>query len=464
MRSGWGRCWAAVWALACGAPGEPAIVTVGLEPAELVLHLGFAQQFSVTPRDGRGAVVDAAVVGWQSTDPGVVVVNGEGVATAVAPGRARVIARVVGGPAAVALVTVPPLAFASIAPGNTYTCGVTVEDLAYCWGNNLVGQLGDGTEGDIKLTPGPVAGGIRFRAVSAQYMHTCGLTPAGAAYCWGRNFTGRPGAGTPPWGHVLTPAPVVGDLTFAAIHVGGWFLCGLTPGGEAYCWGQNDQGSVGDGTTMDRRVPVPVAGGHRFAALTTGGLHACGITLQGAGYCWGRNQVGALGDGTTIGRSEPVAVSGGLVFKSLSAGVGLTCGVASDGVAYCWGENYRGALGDGTETDRLEPTPVAGGLRFQSVQAGGLNSCGLAVDGRAYCWGDNASGKLGRPRRELPMSTVPVLVTDALRFRWLAVDGAACGEAMDGIVYCWGSNGWGQLGIGTANIGSYVPVPIWGQK
>src|SRR5207253_863820 len=131
---------------------------------------------------------------------------------------------------------------------------------------------------------------------------------------------------------------------------------------QAYCWGANNSGQLGDGTTTTRLTPVAVAGRLRFGQVSPDGTqHSCGVTTDDRAYCWGRNVFGELGDGTTTARLTPVAVAGGLLFRQVSAGAFHTCGVTTGDLAYCWGyNNFFGALGDGRLINRRRPTAVAG--------------------------------------------------------------------------------------------------------
>jgi hypothetical protein len=249
------------------------------------------------------------------------------------------------------------LTFTSLALGQDHTCGVTSGGPSYCWGRNFMGELGDGTIVE-RPTPTLVSGGLAFTVLSASFFHTCGLTSSGAAYCWGYNADGALGDGTNT--NRLTPTPVVGGLTFTRLALGQDHTCGLASSGAAHCWGQNPDGQIGDGTTTERLTPTQVGGGLTFTVIrASGGVHTCGLTSGGAAYCWGNNDLGMLGDGTMTNRLTPAQVSGGLSFATVAGGGVHSCGLTSGGAAYCWGGNTEGELGDGTRTNRVTPTPVA---------------------------------------------------------------------------------------------------------
>jgi alpha-tubulin suppressor-like RCC1 family protein len=218
----------------------------------------------------------------------------------------------------------------------------------------------------LLIAPAPsAAASLVQETISAGLVHTCALTSAGAAYCWGENGDGRLGDGTED--NRLTPTAVSGSLKFASISAGAYHTCAITSRGAAYCWGYNGDGQLGDGTEdTDQLTPTAVSGGLKFASISAGAYHNCGLTSRGAAYCWGNNDNGQLGDGTEdTDRLTPTAVSGSLKFASISAGRYHTCAITSRGAASCWGNNGSGRLGDGTEdTDRLTPTAVSGGIRF----------------------------------------------------------------------------------------------------
>jgi len=174
---------------------------------------------------------------------------------------------------------------------------------AYCWG----GALGNG--GTFNETPVAVAGGLAFGTVSVGYSSACGVTTTATAYCWGQNSSGELGNGAT--GNSATPVAVAGGLAFASISAGYLFACGVTTPGAAYCWGRNYYGEGGNGTaTLYSATPVPVAGGLAFATISAGYSSACGLTTVGTAYCWGANDHGELGNGTTTSSGVPVKVAG----------------------------------------------------------------------------------------------------------------------------------------------------------
>lgn len=310
------------------------------------------------------------------------------------------------------------------------------------------------------LPPGPP-----FTAVSAGRNHTCGVLLAAGAHCWGLGVGGQLGSGTPV-NHSPHPIPVIGGATFVAVTAGSRHTCALDPAGAAFCWGRNDHGQLGNGTTLETAAPVPVADALSFVSLSAGKDHTCGVSGGGGGFCWGRNEFGQLGDGTSTDQPRPVAVAGGLAWASISAGGTHTCGVTREGQAYCWGANVQGELGDGTREERIVPAPVAGELTFVSISVGrapvttsevGEHTCGVTLTGQAYCWGTNHEGQLGTGN-QLASST-PTLVQGGQSFAALSTGAFhTCGVTTLREALCWGANDSGQLGNGMERALSPLPA------
>jgi alpha-tubulin suppressor-like RCC1 family protein len=224
---------------------------------------------------------------------------------------------------------------------------------------NGFGQLGDGTVTN-RLTPVLVSGGLRFDRVDGGGDHTCGLTLDNLAYCWGGNIKGQLGDGTRQK-HTV-PVAVAGGLRFRQVSAGGAHTCGRTLADQAYCWGFNKFGQLGDGTIALRLRPVRVhAAGRRFSELNAGLVPTCGVDRDNnRAFCWWANIEGQLGDGTTTNRLTPVAVAGGHLFRQVSEGSHHSCAVNTDDRAFCWGQGGLGELGDGTSGNSLTPVAVAG--------------------------------------------------------------------------------------------------------
>ncbi len=216
----------------------------------------------------------------------------------------------------------PQAGFASVTAGGLHHCGITTGGVAQCWGQNVYGQLGDGSKIDSWLAPVAVslpAGVTGFTTVEAGGHFSCALTSAGAAYCWGHNIQGQLGSNVGLASEVPVPVSLPAGVSLVSLAVGPVHACGLTATGSAYCWGDNTYGQLGDGTTTTSPTPVAVslpAGVTGFASLSAGSMHTCGVASTGAGYCWGKNDFGQLGDGTTTSSSTPRQVGGGLTFST----------------------------------------------------------------------------------------------------------------------------------------------------
>jgi alpha-tubulin suppressor-like RCC1 family protein len=345
-----------------------------------------------------------------------------------------------------------PLAFQRISAGtgNGHTCGVTTNSLAYCWGYNGTGAVGDGTT-TRRLRPAAVAGMHRFQQVSAGYDFSCGITSEFRAYCWGSNnfgiHGGQLGDGTKT--RRLRPVAVLGGLQFREVSTGVAHTCGRTTTNRVYCWGSNESGQIGDGTKQDRLTPRRVAGTLRFRQVSVGGNHSCGVTTDDRAYCWGQNASGAIGNGSNMTPVLiPTAVAGNHRFRQLDGGGFHTCGVTTDGRTFCWGDNLSGQLGDGTNTKRTRPRPVVGGLSFRGIEAGAQHTCGVTTTNLAYCWGNNQVGTLGDGTTS--HRSAPVAVAGGHRFSQVSAGGPhSCGTTTAAAGYCWGENFNGALGDGT---------------
>ncbi len=285
-----------------------------------------------------------------------------------------------------------------VAAGGNSTCARTTAGGVKCWGDNDHGQLGDGT-GTTRLTAVDVGGltsGVS--AISVGFAHACALS-GGGVKCWGDNTWGGLGDGTTNNnGNAVDVTGLTSGV--AAISAGAGYTCALMTAGGVKCWGNDGNGQLGDGTTNSSSTPVDVVGlssgvAGIFASAT--GFHTCALMTTGGIKCWGSNNFGELGDGTTTGSSTPVDVpslpSG---VASVTVGAYHTCALLITGHLRCWGRNDKGELGDGTTIDSSVPVSVK---RFpdgaQAVSAGDGFTCGVTTSRVAKCWGGNPFGRLG---------------------------------------------------------------------
>lgn len=307
--------------------------------------------------------------------------------------------------------------------------------------------------------PDPSEYSAQLTQLSAGWAYSCGLDSRGHAYCWGSGSSGNLGLGpTPEVLHYLPRAVrMPAGVTFSWIDTGLWTTCADGDDASIYCWGSNTYGQVGDGTTDDRDAPVAVDApvGIALSGVAVGQYHACALDGSGKAYCWGVGGSGQLGNGTTDSQVKPTPVSmpTGVAFTRLSAGASSTCADGDDGSVYCWGSNANGRLGDGTSTNQYVPVEVAAptGVKLSHVTVGDAHACAQGDDDNVYCWGNNQYGQLGvdtvadHVNHPVPVAAPPTVALSMPA----AADAHTCAIGSDGRIYCWGGNEYGQLGDGT---------------
>jgi alpha-tubulin suppressor-like RCC1 family protein len=365
-----------------------------------------------------------------------------------------------------------PLRFGALTVATGVSCGLTADGVLYCWGNG-------------NTRPGRFQSTLTFASVSAVSTtfsnYACGLDTSGQPYCWGSMLVNVDGA------HNFGPTPVAlpTPVPLSSLSAGVSHICGVAASHEAYCWGDFEGGRRGDpligfDTSYATFEPNLVGGGLQLTEVAAGDVSTCGLTTGGQAYCWGSDALGQLGDpaapvqehcGLAPGPCAPgpVPVAGGHQFTALSGTDAHVCGRDTTGELYCWGLNDSRQVGTNVEPAELcgellcvkQPALVdrgaIGATSFGSVSAGGNSTCALDPDGAAYCWGDNSSGQLGNGGGS---ASIPLPVAGDHRFSTIAVtEDHACALTLEGEAYCWGENRAGQLGTGN-NIDSNEPVAV----
>lgn len=364
----------------------------------------------------------------------------------------------------------------SIDTGQWHTCAILANGSIECWGDNESGQLGDGTRVDTRGVVEATAIDD-LNSISGGYDHSCAIGSA-LIWCWGDNEYGQLGDDSTDVhllpGLVDDSAAIIGT---GQLSSGDSYSCAVTLGREAWCWGYNGNGQLGDGTTSTSNVPVQLGAidldgaGPRssdpnvFAGIDAGWGHTCAIASYSTPWdpsvwCWGENRDGQLGDGTTSDSTSPVQVVGLGDVSAIGVGYSHSCAMKStDRTVWCWGENQYGQLGR-VGLDSTSPVQVTGITNATAIAVGKWSTCALLIDKTVKCWGWGESGELGDGsflQRNIPVSvtdlTNAVDIVGGEAFRCVLID--------DGTVKCWGRNADGQLGDLTA-VDRNTPVQVEG--
>jgi alpha-tubulin suppressor-like RCC1 family protein len=353
----------------------------------------------------------------------------------------------------------PSGCFAQVEVGADGTFALEADGTLWTWGGNGAGQRGIGSTEDPQPTP------VRVEALGDDVVHVsggtrshaCAVTADTNVWCWGYNDYGQVGDGSTLERH----SPFrVGLTGVAEVSAGDWHTCARKHDGTLWCWGE---GRSVDGRFENHLEPVQIVPlGDTVVQASVGSSHACAVKTDGSLWCWGRlNRHGQIGDGTLEVRYEPVQVTAlGNEVAQVSAGSSTTCAVKTDGTLWCWGENDHGEVGDGTaETPRTSPVQVAS-LDNEVTQVSTRRSvtCARTRDGSAWCWGQNAYGELGDGTIDHTCELVgpcehsryiPAKVEGLGDVVTVSVGTHVCVLQRDDAVWCWGGNSNGSLGDGT---------------
>jgi alpha-tubulin suppressor-like RCC1 family protein len=263
------------------------------------------------------------------------------------------------------------LRFKQISAGGDHVCAVGTDNRVFCWGYNQWGAFGAGNTITSHI-PTVTVSGESFASVTAGNDYTCAVTQAGNGWCWGYDGAGQTGTGAPiSFGNTFKTMPqaMTGGHRWAMLSASNQVTCGVTTAGAGYCWGTTGSSRLGS-PGNETSTPRAISGAHNWRQISTGFAHVCGVTTQFDVYCWGRNANGQMGVDLVNGSVTPVRAGNIRAIEvsaaNVASGAGsFTCAISVDRLTTsCWGRNDVGQLGNGNTTSdvvrNIMPTIVIG--------------------------------------------------------------------------------------------------------
>jgi alpha-tubulin suppressor-like RCC1 family protein len=331
--------------------------------------------------------------------------------------------------------------------GETHSLAIGTDGSLWAWGDNIDGQLGDGTMTDQPtLTPKHIGTATNWLTVSAGTKYSLGIKADGSLWAWGEDHNGQLGDGATT--DLVVPTRVGTQTGWVAVAAGNRHSLALKSDGSLWAWGNNDKGQLGDGTTIERHLPTRIAADRSWVAIAVGMTHSLALSSDGSLWAWGDNTDGQLGDGTTNAVLVPTRIGTGNDWAAVTAEAGHSLALKSDGSLWAWGSNRSGELGDAGAGAGKIPSRIGTGTDWVAVNTAFFHTLALKSDGSLWAWGENENGQLGDGTTGDRFSPTRVGTLTS----WVAVSGGgqhSLGMKSDGSLWAWGRNNQGQLGDGT---------------
>ena len=287
----------------------------------------------------------------------------------------------------------PDMEFKKVEVGYYITCAINLDDDLYCWGGNTYGSLGIGNTNTPQKTPQYVTSNV-IKYGHGNY-HSCIIKSDDTFWCWGGNSYGQVGNNSTT--NVTSPTQILSGETIIDYSFGAEHTCAVTEHNELYCWGSNEYGQTGNNSTSNATTPQIIKTSDDvnlvIADVEALNYNTCAIATNNKLYCWGRNNTGQIGDGTT---TSPVRVPYEVMsdVRSVCVGAAHACAVTNEDELYCWGDNQYGQIGIGT-TSTAEKSPQYVMSDVQSVQCQESHTCAYKNNGLLYCFGYHGTGQIG---------------------------------------------------------------------
>jgi alpha-tubulin suppressor-like RCC1 family protein len=355
----------------------------------------------------------------------------------------------------------------SVNAGLSFLVAVKADGMLYTWGNNSNGQLANGS-----TTSTTAAGNARFAGAKRTILAAGGSTAGnvrstGWIETWGDNSVGELGQGTVD-GNAHEDSTVMGTGTlWKALAFGRSQGLAVRGDGTLWGWGGNANGEVGNGTTTLKSSPVQIGTDSKWVAVAASASHSFGLKADGTLWGWGENYDSQLGEGTQNQHNSPVQIGSSHKWVAISTNWYHTIALASNGTLWTWGDNTYGELGNGTSSPTLQATPAQiGSNTYVAVAADNISSFAVAGNGFRWAWGWNSEGELGdgsktgivaSPEGPLDGDYVDICsgVNSSLGRKPYLI---GAGNTVIG----WGANSWGELGFGAGNTNE-TPTPTASQ-